>query len=224
MILPPDVLPTTALFVQLLSCPVAPVVDVSVQFKNKSPAYILDRSSAELGRFKIDTTFSHGQNEIFITGGLTESIILTGLAFEYGTLTSHSQQHACIWLTKAIVTVTYAPRVYIANDFKKESCRYAETDKHELRHVNTDVITIKEYIPRMEKSLRNVASILKTQTPIAKNKLKRAKELLVSVMRTEMQKQMLEMNRVRTLRQQQIDTRQEYLAQSAACPDEPVRR
>lgn len=205
---------------RVFTCAPQPPPEVDLQFQEAPPVIINNKSARELGNFKSDTVFSHGANEVFTTGGLTFSKISSGFRFGYKTLTDPESGQGCIWLDKISLTVEYAPKVYIASGFRPGSCRYGVTATHEQRHVDTDVVTLHEYVPRVKQAVADAASSLGAQGPADKNGVARARDLFGSVLRTEMEKQLKEMERVRMMRQQAIDTRQEYLRLSKLCPGE----
>lgn len=204
-----------------LACPAAPAPVITVDFQNMPAHYKSDLSSAELGNFKIDTTFSHGANEIFKVGGLTQSQVKT--SYKMKTLAqSNPQTHqSCVWIESINIEVSYSPIVYIASEYKQGSCRYNITAQHELRHVNTDIITLNEHIKDLQAAVAAVASTLKVHEPFATNDIEKVRAYFTQKIEHTVQAQSDAMERRRAQRQQLIDTRQEYLRLSKECPGEP---
>jgi hypothetical protein len=209
---------------RLLSCPAVPPPEVTLDFHNTPPQYANNKSSAELGHFRIDTTFSHGPDEIFSVGGLTESHIKSGFSLSYRALAypgeSPGSTQNCIWVDKISITVEYAPVIFIAQDYPSGTCRYGVTAQHELRHVNTDLITLREYLPKLKAAVQSMTRSLGVIGPVNANDIEKTRSLFMNVVRIELAKQADSMSSVRLMRQQQIDTRQEYLRLGMACPAE----
>lgn len=204
----------------IAACPAMPPPVVTIDFKNVPPVYDTSLTSAQLGRFHIDTTFSHGPSEIFHVGGLTESRIMSGFGLAYKIQEYPDSGEACLWTEKVEIRISYEPLVRISKDYAPGSCLYDTTARHELRHVNTDIITINEYIPAMKKAVAAITAALGPRKVRGEKGAKEAQDLFLAVVRTEMEKQAAELNRVRLLRQQQIDTRQEYLRLGKSCAHE----
>jgi hypothetical protein len=201
-----------------LQCPATTAPRVELKFDNVAPRYTADRTSAELGRFHIDTTFSHGPTEVFSVGGLTESHIESGFKMGFKMLTDPGTKNGCVWVDSVNIEVRYAPLVRIAKDFRPGTCHYDITTQHELRHVNTDVITLNEYLPKLKDAVKSITQGMGVQGPMSQKEMEDMRKLFIDVVRGEVEKQAAAMERVRFMRQQQIDTRAEYLRLSKSCP------
>ena len=201
----------------LVSCDPQPMPAVTVSLNALPTQYSASQSSAELGKVSVDTKFSHGRDEVFVTGGLTESNIHAG--FEAGFQKSRSMLtgKGCIWFGDISVTVTYAPVVFVSRDHAEGSCRYKEIVQHEARHVNTDVITINEYLPKIKKAVEEKVAELGIRGPLEEEAVEKAQSDMAGAIRTLLEKTIEEMHGVRMARQQLIDTRAEYLRLSETC-------
>ncbi len=206
-----------------LSCAVQPAATVSLSFQNTPPRYVHTESTADLSQRKIDTKFSHGPSEIFVTGGITESHLETKFKMSFKSMEDTVTLQGCYWPTDINVTVSYAPVVYIASDYDYQSCRYQQTALHELKHVNTDIITINEFLPHIRQSLQTAASALSVTGPFSLENKDQAQEGMMAAIKTALEASVNQMQATRQQRQQAIDTRQEYLRLSKACPDEPIK-
>ena len=203
-----------------LSCPVATAPRVTVQLSNDPPQYSSALSVQQLKTFKIDTKFSHGSNEAFVTSGITESNLEANFNVGFQKLESADANEACIRLTDLAVTIAYKPVVYIASEYPANSCRYNTIALHEFKHVNTDIITIKEYIPYIEKYMQQTVTAFPATEPVPASSVEGAKSGMMEKIKTSLNTINDYMQRTRLQRQQAIDTRQEYLRVSRACPAE----
>jgi hypothetical protein len=209
---------TLAILAGAMQCPPPAVPAVQVQFINNPPTFSYDKTTRELGEIDSDTVFSQGPREVFITGGLTQSRISTEFSAGYKSLMHPKTRETCVWIDNINVKIVYSPLVHIASDYPAGSCMNRETTQHELRHVNVDIITINEHLPRLKAAVQNVSYDIGTQGPYAEADIDKARDLYMNVVRTALKTSAVEMNDIRMKRQQQIDTRQEYLRLSKVCP------
>lgn len=208
---------TAVILAGLTTCaPQAPPA-ITVSFKNTPPQHINTLSHEDLGNFKSDTRISHGRNEIFITGGLTRSNIDTRFEMNLKNSKNSLTRESCTWIDNINVTVTYAPVVYIAKNYAAHSCPYKETLIHEYRHVNTDIITINEYLPHIKAAVATASANLATTSPVDEAEIKNVQDKIKLVLTESLTAIHDKMNTARMLRQQKVDTRQEYLRLGKAC-------
>lgn len=199
-------------------CPAQPPIQgVELAFINTPPAITNDKSSAELGNYQTSTTFARSQNEIFTVGGLH----LSQLAPQYLVtfeLSEVGRDRVCIYPIAVRITIEYAPRVMVASEHKPGSCRYKSILDHEMRHVNTDIIAFNEFLPGIRKSVEESVRKLTQIGPMPHTSIEKAKGILVDAVRATLERQIDEFQKIRFVRQQMIDTRQQYLMESRLCP------
>ena len=201
-----------------LSCPAASPPRVTAHFTNNPPVYSTSLSMQQLSALKIDTKFSHGANEVFVTSGVTEGNIEAQFKMEFQRRENAATDEMCLWVTDIAIEIGYKPVVYIAGEHPANSCRYNTTALHELKHVNTDVITLKEYLPHIEQYMQKTAAALPAAGPLPLSSVEAAKEEGMKKISTALSTVVDYMQVTRHRRQQAIDTRQEYLRLSKACP------
>lgn len=188
---------------------------VELQFTH-SPAVILNtKSGAELGSYDIDTTFSRSRNEIFTVGGLHISEFAPQYIISY-TLAGAGDK-ACIVPSSLRIVVDYTPRVFVASEHRPGTCIYREILDHEMRHVNTDIITFNEMLPRLRDAVAAAVAAIEPMGPMPPASLEKAKGILTDRIHAALAAGVEEIEATRFNRQQMIDTRQEYLRVSKAC-------
>lgn len=206
------------LLVAALACPAVKTPDVVISFNNQPPVYSNDMGRAQLGGFRSDTVFSHSADEVFTTGGITEGKVTTKFSVGYKTLTNTLSSDSCLWANDVKIEVTYAPIVHIAHEFTPGSCMYNETYRHEMRHVNTDIATVNEYIPRLKAAVAGAVGVLGQPYPFPSRDMQKQQARITGRIETAVGAVMTDFDRQRQARQQLIDTRQEYLRLSRICP------
>ena len=204
------------------TCPQMPPPVVNATFTNNKPVYNLTLSSAELGSFKIDTQVSHSPHETFHVGGLTVSAYGPTYNIEFQISTNPNNGRSCLYIDHVDLDLTLSPTVYIANAFAPGSCRYTDTMRHEQRHVDTSVITLNEYFPVLRQIAEQTARADAVTGPIPTSGLGAAEKKVADDMRDALTPELGLIDKIHFERQQQIDTRAEYMRATRACPNEPL--
>lgn len=201
-------------------CPPQQMPMVNINVVNTPPVYDNTYSSAELGEVPIDTKIARHSNEVFITGGLTRGQVTTAWETSFAKMLDERSGVACLWLKSVNLTLTYTPNVYIASEHRPGSCRYDVIMEHEIRHVNTDIMTLNEYLPLIQQNLQYAVDTLGVRGPYHDTQMSRIQQDMQDVISGRLRDTLAEMDAVRRKRQQMIDTRQEYMRLSGLCPDE----
>jgi hypothetical protein len=215
-------LPAAYLLAATGVCAAPPPPVVEMEFINTPPVERNDLSAQQLGGFHISTTFSHSRNEIFTVGGLTLSDFSPEYLVGFSGPADPATGWPCLSVKEVKIRVTYTPTIYIASEFGSAGCRYKTTLQHEVRHVNTDIITFNEYLPALRQAVQNAASKVGAVGPLKPENILRERDKMVDKLKAALEAKVDEMEKIRFNRQQAIDTRQEYLRTSALCQDEPV--
>lgn len=200
-------------------CPAMPQMgedDTQMSFSHSPPVIETDKSAQDLGNYNVSTTFSRSRNEIFRVGGLHLSEFVPRFIISYNIMGTKDNK-ACIAPAAVRIEVHYEPRVLIASDFEQGSCMHGKILEHEMQHVNVDIITFKELLPQMRKSVHAAAAALEPMGPMPETSIETAKNMLTEKIRDALVESVEEIEQIRFNRQQRIDTRQEYLRISTAC-------
>jgi len=197
----------------LMVCEQAPAPVIEIHFENNDPVATHNLDHQQLGKFQSSTQFSHSSNEVFTTGGITESNILTSFEVSFGLVTNTFSRDTCVSLSSAKITVSYTPVVHVASNYPAQSCRFNTTWLHELRHVNTNVITLNE-------AVETGVADMKTQGPLSPEQQEKVQQEISAKITETLTWATAEMDKTRMQRQQLVDTREEYLRLSKVCPQE----
>ena len=93
---------------------------------------------------------------------------------------------------------------------------------HEVRHVNTDIITFNEYLPVIQADVQRAAATLQVMDPLAQYEILPARDKTVETLKSALGVSVEKVGQILHQRQQAIDTREEYIRTSRACPGEPI--
>lgn len=204
------------------ACPAMPAPVIDGAFTHAPPVYDLTRSSDQLGAFHVDTQFSRGAHEIFRVGGLTVSEYAPTFNIRFEIRSNPANGHACLYIQKADIDMTLSPTVYIANAFAPHSCRYTDTMRHEQRHVDTAIITLSEYFPALKSIAQRLALQDAVMGPMTDAQIETAQKKIVDDFHAALGQELEVIDKTLFARQQQIDTRAEYMRATRACPNEPL--
>lgn len=206
----------------LVCTPEAPP-KVTLTFDNQPAIFDHSKSSAELGTLKgAHSASSDYGGEFPIVGGLMSGNFELRFNLSLSATVRDATKEACLYPKDIKVTAFYQPTIYVANDHKKGSCRYDLTLGHEMRHMNVDIITINESLPTLRAAVENVVAGWTGFGPLPEKSLQAEQDRLAESLKAELQKISTKFETTRNLRQQTVDTREEYRRMSTACPDERV--
>lgn len=205
----------------LTSCtPPAAVPQVLFEFQHVPAQVTHNLDHAALGQFATSTTFSHHSNEVFLTGGITESNIKTQFNVSFRHMIDQKTQATCLYVDKVTLSLNYAPVVHMASNFPANSCRFRTTWEHELRHVNTDLITLNETKGSLHQAAQQAVARLGAMGPHPYGEIPARQQGVIKYLETALEPTFKSIDALRLQRQQLIDTRQEYMRLSNACPNE----
>ncbi|TAL26906.1 MAG: hypothetical protein EPN97_18655 [Alphaproteobacteria bacterium] len=203
-------------------CAAPPPPAVEMEFVNTPPVERNDLSGRQLGGFHISTTFAKSRNEIFTVGGLTISDFSPAYLVDFSIPADTVTGWPCLSVKDVKIKVNYAPTIYVASEFRAGGCRYKTTLQHEVRHVNTDIITFNEFLPVLRQAVQDAANGIGAVGPLKPENLIRERDKMVDRLKAALEAKVDEIEKIRFNRQQVIDTRQEYLRLSALCREEPL--
>ncbi len=214
----PLTLSSSAILIGLFSCDNIPTPIVNVISKEDPIIFKYDKYSNELqNSFDIDTISPYAAHEKTKLGGLTSSNITIQTEFKISWSTNPILNKTCMWFDKINVTIKNSPTVYIAKEYKRNRCRRNTTLQHEMKHVNTDRDIIEEYLPMIKTTAARIGKISAPRKPIASKNIQSTKENIAKAINEALQEVSKKLEKTQRIRQQQIDTREEYDRLSRAC-------
>lgn len=203
------------------ACPQSPAPPVQIVTRNGTPQYYYHMPSAQLGGFQIDTTFQPSPNTTYVVGGVTNGKVLISRQMQIQTLSNTRTDQHCVSITQVVVTLDYQPDVYVASEYRPGTCRFNTTIQHEVQHVNLDIITLNEFIPRFQAYIQRALATLPPMQPVPQKMIPQMQEFIGQQVEVAAQQALAEMDQVRRGRHQRIDNAQEYDRLSRSCEHEP---
>ncbi len=216
-------LPAAYLLAELLVCAPSAAPEVVVKFKNTPPQLDQKKSSQDLARMQAHSTSPIYGTEFPIIGGLTASEFQISYGMQFANISYPSLGQVCIHPKTIEVTLTYTPVIYVASDYPPGSCQYGLTEEHETRHVSVDVITATGFLPQIKQAASFAVSQWRGTGPVHESQMEAVQNGLLKQLSAPMKKQLDQFQQTRRLRQQAVDSREEYRRLSEACPHERLR-
>jgi len=194
-------------------CPAGPAPQLDFDFSMKKTAFVHTLSGKELERLRRKNSGTAVAGPL---SGLTETKFRHKIAI-HGKEARRADGWQCFRPAKVVVTLEYAPVVYISSAYRPGSCRYTETRKHELQHVATATETVEEFAPVMMARLRKAMKELGPQGPGTSRQLRRARDRMNKHISSAYAGVIDEMLGVLAGRQARLDTESEYRRIAGIC-------
>ena len=196
-------------------CAVHAPPQVFFVYSEKSPVIHHELSTRELGKnWPKESAAAH--KEFPITGGYTSGKIKADFQMQFA-YQAYPQSRFCLWPGQVRVYVTYTPDVFIASEYAEGSCQYKDTVKHEFRHVQADIDTLKEYLPELEAAAKAEARRMEAPPPQTRARMEQSRQDFVNRLQASIADPLERLDAERKKRQALIDTRAEYQRASHAC-------
>ncbi len=114
-----------------------------VEFDDSQPQSYLNE------RFR--TISRNADVKTFPKAGLTEKAVMQKFNLEYFVI-DFGNNMRCIAIDRAIIHIGFQSfKIFVANKFEKESCRYRVIKKHEETHVKISKRVLEEFLPEYRK-------------------------------------------------------------------------
>ncbi|MDH3474693.1 MAG: hypothetical protein OEM59_13490 [Rhodospirillales bacterium] len=183
-------------------------VEVTIEL----PEVRLDRS---LSRAQLGGMALHGPDERVL--GLTKSNLEVATLATY--LTYPAESGLCFWVGRIGVMLRYhSLDVYVAREYRSDSCAYRAILEHEKQHVAIARRNIQRYLPRIKSALASLI-IPKARTPKLVASMAAGEADMERILDKLMTPIQNEIDAVLTREQAKIDTPESYARVRAKCSD-----
>ncbi len=204
------------------ACPVQGAVDVDVRLDKRDSAYVTNLTAQQLtAKYGLDPDSTLSTDGHWMVSGVTvvsEGGLSAQTKMSFNILPDYKNNTACLSVDKVEYEVQYAPKIYIAQDYKDMGCRYSATLMHEKRHVQTDVRTFSDFFPDIAKSIRNSVQRMGAQGPFPYAASPDIQKRMMAQINEDLKPVFDRLVVLRRKRQGEIDTEANYLRDTALCP------
>lgn len=219
-------LPAVAAALVLVAAPAAcpssaPPVEVDVSIVHNQQPIVTDKTSQQLtAEFRYDPDATSSTDGLWMVGGLNQSVIGGSYKVQYEQRVNPQTGGVCVAPHKVQFDIVYTNTIYIAQDFKSMGCRYSATMAHEKRHVNADLRVLDKHLSAIRDALHRAASKIGVRGPFSGEQLAEVRRDMTELIAAGADKAMTDMREDRRKRQADIDTHENYLRDTALCPDQ----
>jgi hypothetical protein len=206
------------LLASFLACDASVDPAVTLKFNNLQPTLDLSQSSEALHVYKDREGSSPNYKEFDRVRGLTNGIYQFQATVDFTNTEWPLFGKSCVYPTVLEITATYKPTISLSNDIVPGSCMYNMTLEHEMKHIQVDINTLNEFIPSIKKIGTATLAMNLSKESIDTDKVAdRQKEISDKVAKA-LNDAGAKLQEARILRQQSVDTREEYTRLSNICP------
>ncbi len=180
-----------------------------------TPRSDFSKDMAQLEKFHIDTVNPYGAKIDTHVGGLTAGTIKVEQKMSIAGASMSGK--TCLWPGQVQVTIRLDQLVYIAKEYKQGTCMNASVWEHEHKHVRVDREIINKYRPVFEQQVRAAALRMGVIGPFDKKNQKVYQDQMMKQIGDAVSAVTKQMESERNIRQQNVDTVQEYDRVSSLC-------
>jgi hypothetical protein len=217
--LPPHIPLSTTGYVLagLLSCDPAANLSVDITFNNNPPE-IKAMAPAELRSIREKEANSPTyQGEFPNVRGLADRYYQIRYSISFTNTDWPLLGRTCVQPTGVQILVTFKPTIYISSDLQPGSCMYNVTLDHEMKHVTTDIDVLGAYLPEIKKMAEINLAMIQSEDPVSRDDVETYQEIISEKFERLLNKSSEKLQEERILRQQAVDSHEEYVRLSNVC-------
>ena len=203
-------------------CPTQGKVDIDVRVDKRDSAYITNLTSQQLtakyGRDPDSTLSTDGNWMVSGVTVVSEGGLGAQTKMSFDILPNYKNDTACLTVDKVEYEIQYAPKIFIAQDYKDMGCRYSATLMHEKKHVQIDMRTFTDFTPDIAKSIRESVQRMGAQGPFPAAAIPDMQKRAMAQINADLKPVFDRLVDLRRKRQAEIDTEANYLRDTALCP------
>lgn len=207
-------------------CPPAAPVKVNVTFEHKQNPVEKNVTSRQLtAHMREQDASAGGEGNIFATeahwmvGGLNSSRYRISYKMPYMRRDGKDGM-SCIMPQSFDYHIVYENTIYIAEDFRQMGCRYSATMAHEKRHEKADLRIFEEFSIDVRKTLEKAVAGMRPVGPLPAAAVEAAFEKKAAETAAQVQPLIDRMLQTRKRRHAEIDSYENYMRDTALCPEQ----
>ena len=200
-----------------ITCPAKPAGKVNIIWGSEPIQYDFSKSQSQMDRIDNDTVNPYDRDTKTHVGGLMQGGIAIKSQVQVATLTYPRSKQICQWLDKMDVNININPKILIASDHKKGSCRHNAILNHEMKHIFVDREIVRKYVPLIKRELEQAAIKVGIVGPKDARNAKLFQDKITDYMDGRLKIITTKMYSERSQNQQGIDSLVEYNRVSAEC-------
>jgi hypothetical protein len=200
-----------------ITCDPKPAGDVNIIWGSENIEYDFSKSQKQLDRMDVDTESPYDHHVKTHVGGLMKGGISIKSMVQVSTLTYPRSREICQWIGKMDVNVRIDPKIYIASDHPRGSCKHNAILEHEMKHIFVDREIVKKYTPIIKRELESAVRKVGIVGPKKERSAQKYQNKITAYMDKTLKAITDKMYAERGEKQQGVDTLKEYERVAGVC-------
>ncbi|MEM6780925.1 MAG: hypothetical protein AAF569_03590 [Pseudomonadota bacterium] len=180
--------------------------------------YDFSKTDAELTQVETDTVNPYGPGVDLVTKGLRHEKPHMEFKIEFGTQGFARTASFCAWYKQIDVNITLSPKIYIAKGYTKGECGKFILE-HEKKHVRVDREVMNKYSRKMGEAILKTVNATGPLGPFELSAKENVRQNMTKHIENVINPIVEEMKAEMRVRQQAVDSKEEYDLGSAICRD-----
>lgn len=182
--------------------------------------YDFTKSKAQLNSVDVDTVSPYGHSHKTQVSGLMSGSIQVKHETSFMHESYEQLGRGCLYLKQIDVSVHIDPTVFIASEYPKGTCMHNAVLAHEYKHVQVDQLIVNKYSRIIGEAMKTFVNRSGTSYgPYETKRLPHVQNNLQNSINKVLRRYSDKMNEERRVKQQAIDSYEEYESIGKRCPD-----
>lgn len=202
---------------QITDCPRKPAGKVNIVWGSDNIQYDFTKSQSQMDAMENDTVNPYGRHAKTHVGGLMKGGISVSSRVQVATMSYPRTRQVCQWIGNVDINILIDPKIYIARDHARGTCKHNAILEHEMKHVFVDREIVKKYIPRIQNFLDQAVRKVGIVGPKSTREAGRYQTKISDYIEDQLKIVTQQMYDERGREQQAIDTLEEYERVARMC-------
>ena len=193
-----------------VTCPAKPAGKINVIWGSDNIDYDFTKSQSQMDSMETDTKNPYDRHVKTHVGGLMKGGISIQSQVQVAALTYPRTNETCQWIDKMDVNIRIDPKIYIAREHARGTCRHNAILEHEMKHIFVDREIVKKYVPKIRRELEQAVLKVGIVGPKPTRDQIIYQDKITKYMDDALQSISKKMYEERNVKQQGVDTLEEY--------------
>ena len=196
--------------VGLIDCEPQAMTKINVIWSTDKINYDHTKSMNQLSNFEIDTKSPYSKHAVTKVGGLMQGGLEVTTNVNVSQMKYQTLGVGCMWVNNIDIKINIHPTIYIATEYKKNSCMYSAVLQHEMKHIEVDRDIATKYRNHLRNMASNVTQKIGVVGPKDKFQMPKTHKKIIDYIESHMKQVTSRMYEERRIRQQGVDSLSEY--------------
>lgn len=203
--------------VALVECEPQKMTEINVIWSTDKISYDHTKSMNQLSKFEIDTKSPYSKHVVTKVGGLMKGGLEVTTNVNVSQMKYKLLGTGCMWVNNIDIKIKIHPTIFIATDYKKDSCMYKAVLQHEMKHIRVDRDIATKYRDYLRNMASNVAQKIGVVGPKDQFQMPKTHKKIINYIENHMKQVTDRMYEERRIKQQAVDSLEEYEHVQSIC-------